>query len=75
MFPHIMMTTPETIRKIKLTRKGFQPLILRLKSDGQWESLSHTFNNGDQRWFKYDTKTVENFLNNLPEGDVLEELI
>lgn len=71
-----LMTTPETVRKIRLSRKGFHPLILRLKSDGQWECLSHTFNNGDEKWFKYDTKTVEEFLNNLSKYSMLmEELL
>lgn len=66
--------TPVTLRKIKLSKKGFTPIILRYKSDKTWQCLSYIFSNGDERWTTYKTDFIEDYLNNLPEDVTLEEL-
>ena len=71
---NFVFATPTTIRKIRISRDGFTPIIAQLKSDGIWYGLGHKYRNGDERWFKYNEGVVENFISNLPETDTLEEL-
>lgn len=68
-----IFSTPLTIRTIKLSRKGFPDLICRLRTDGIWQGQNGVGIQGT-RWFDYAEGVVENFINNLPKGDTLEEL-
>jgi hypothetical protein len=70
-----IFATHITIRKVKLSKEGFTPLIFRYKSDASWQCLSYTSANGDERWTTYKTDFVENYLNNLPDDVILEELL
>jgi len=75
MLSDFIFATPATVRKIKLSKEGFQPLFAKLKSDGVWYGLSHVYANGDERWTAYVGQFVEKYLENLPADVTLEELI
>ncbi len=68
-----IFATPLTVRKIKLSRNGFPDLICRLRTDGIWQGQDGVGIQGT-RWTNYPEGLVENFINNLPEGDTLTEL-
>ena len=68
-----IFVTPLTVRTIKLSRKGFRDLICRLRTDGIWQGQDGVGIQGT-RWTNYPEGLVENFINNLPEGDTLTEL-
>ena len=68
-----IFSTPLTVRTIKLSRKGFPDLICRLRTDGIWQGQNGVGIQGT-RWFNYAEGVVENFINNLPEGDILTEI-
>jgi len=68
-----IFATPFTVRTIKLSRNGFPDLICRLRTDGIWQGQNGIGIQGT-RWFSYAEGVVENFINNLPEGDTLTEL-
>jgi len=70
-----IFATPLSVRKIKLSRPGFTSIIARLMSDGSWQGLSHTDHYGSEHWITYNAGFVENFINNLPDSDTLEELL
>ena len=70
-----IFSTPLTIRKIRLSKEGFTPIIARLKTDGIWQGLSNVSANHDERWSDYPKGFVEKYLENLPEDVALEELM
>ncbi len=70
---NFVFSTPLTVRTIKLSRNGFPDLICRLRTDGIWQGQNGVGIQGT-RWFNYAEGVVENFINNLPEGDTLTEL-
>lgn len=67
-----IFATPLTVRTIKLSRKGFRDIICRLRTDGIWQIQNGVGIQGT-RWSSCAEGVVENFINNLPEGDILEE--
>jgi hypothetical protein len=68
-----IFATPLTVRTIKLSRNGFRDIICRLRTDGIWQGKNGVGIQGT-RWTDYPEGFVENFIDNLPEGDTLVEL-